>query len=260
MFSLIWVLPLAGLVLESFRCGGGAGALPRHWGLDNYVRLFRETLFLRWLGNTLLVGSVTAVVQTVFQLSVGYVLSRFRFKGRNFLVYLLILLSMLPGTLTLFIVNGWLREWNLTGANAPFGAIVYYAAGSATGYAVVKGYYDAVDRSIEEAAQVDGATQFQIFYKIFLPVGKPVIIYTMLMGFLLPWSNFAVVDAVLPGYTVADGLIWVFGSSLEDSFETFCARGVVISVPIVILCLLLQKYYIAGETIRALGKPLRPVE
>lgn len=261
VISLIWILPVAGIVIESFYCSGdpAVGAAGR-WGFDNYVRLFRETLFLKWFGNTLLIGGVTVIVQTAFQLSVGYVLSRFRFKGRRLLMNLIFVIGMFPSVLTLVAVNGCMKLWGLTGVNAPYGAILYYAANSGMGYFVAKGFFDSIDRSVTEAAEVDGATQMQIFFKIFLPTAKPIVIYTLFTEFLMPWSNFSVVDAVLPGYTVADGLQWILTDPIQDSFSIFCAGGVVISVPIVILFMVLLKYYVAGETIRVTGKPLRPVE
>lgn len=262
VISLIWILPVAGIVIESFYCSGGDPAVGTagRWGFDNYVRLFRETLFLKWFGNTLLIGAVTAIVQTAFRLSVGYVLSRFRFKGRRFLMNLIFIVGMFPSVLTLVAVNGWMKLWGLTGVNAPYGAILYYAANSGMGYFVAKGFFDSIDRSVTEAAEVDGATQMQIFFKIFLPTAKPIVIYTLFTGFLMPWSNFSVVDTVLPGYTVADGLQWILTAPIQDSIPTFCAGGVVISVPIVILFMVLLKYYVAGETIRVTGKPLRPTE
>lgn len=156
--------------------------------------------------------------------------------------------------MTLVVVNSWLREWNLTGANAPYGSILIYMANSGLGYAVVKGYFDTIDRSITEAALVDGATQLQIFLKIFLPLAKPIIVYTLLMGFLMPWNDLSMVDAILPGYMVGDGLQWILEAPIEENFELFCAGGVVVSVPIVILFLILQKYYVMGETIRTFGR------
>lgn len=262
VLSLIWVVPIVGIVIGSFHCSGADPTLGivRTWGFDNYVRLFRETMFLRWFGNTLLVGMVTAIVQTAFQLAVGYTFSRFRFRGRKFLMCLLCVLGMLPSSLTLIVLDGWLHAWNLTGANAPYGAILVYTASSGLGYSIIKGYYDTVDPSISEAAQMDGATQLQIFCKIFLPIGKPIIIYTLLMGFLLPWSDISIVDAVLPGFTVGEGMQWIMDSTLQDNLPTFCAGSVVISVPIVTLVLLLQKYYFTGETIRMTGKPPHSVE
>lgn len=257
LLSLIWSLPVFGIFIESFHCIGGPDGAPA-WGFDNYVRLFRETLFLRWFGNTLLVGTASAIVQTAFQLAVGYTFSRLRFRRRKFLMGLFLVLGMFPAPMTLVVVNSWLREWNLTGANAPYGSILIYMANSGLGYAVVKGYFDTIDRSITEAALVDGATQLQIFLKIFLPLAKPIIVYTLLMGFLMPWNDLSMVDAILPGYMVGDGLQWILDAPIEENFELFCAGGVVVSVPIVILFLILQKYYVMGETIRTFGRTSSP--
>lgn len=258
--GLIWVLPLIGMLIESFYCEAAesaVGMLQSHWGFDNYARLFGETLFFKWFGNTLLIGVVTAILQTAVQLAVGYTFSRFRFKGRKFLMSLIAVIGMFPASMTLIVVNDWLRSWNLTGANAPYGAMIVYAASSGMGYGIAKGFFDSVDRSVSEAALVDGASQFCIFYKIFLPTAKPIVIYTLMMGFMLPWSDLSAVDAILPGYTIADGLQWILDGSAQDSFATFCAGGVVVSAPIMVLFFLLQKYYLAGETIRFVGKPLR---
>lgn len=257
LLSLIWSLPVFGIFIESFHCIGGPDGAPA-WGFDNYVRLFRETLFLRWFGNTLLVGTASAIVQTAFQLAVGYTFSRLRFRRRKFLMGLFLVLGMFPAPMTFVVVNSWLREWNLTGANAPYGSILIYMANSGLGYAVMKGYFDTIDRSITEAALVDGATQLQIFLKIFLPLAKPIIVYTLLMGFLMPWNDLSMVDAILPGYMVGDGLQWILDAPIEENFELFCAGGVVVSVPIVILFLILQKYYAMGETIRTFGRTSSP--
>lgn len=255
VFGLIWILPVIGIFAESFRCTGGELSAPAvsHWGWDNYARLFRETLFLKWFGNTLFVGAVTAIVQTAAQLSVGYVFSRFRFRNRRFLMGLIYVLGLFPAPLALVAVNGILRIWGLTGTRAPIGSIIVYTATSGMGYSIAKGFFDTVDRSVGEAAQVDGATQLQIFRKIYLPIARPIIIYTLLMGFMMPWNDLAIVDAILPGYMVADGLQWVLNGPIRDNFSTFCAGGVVVSVPIMILFLLLGKYYVAGETIRVTG-------
>lgn len=118
------------------------------------------------------------------------------------------------------------------------------------GYAVVKKYFDTIDRSIIESARVDGASEAQIFFKIILPLAKPVIIYTFLMGFMLPWNTFSITGPSLGEYLVADGLVEVLNSSLPDAFSTFCAGGVIVSLPIVILFLILQKYFVFGETLR----------
>lgn len=256
VMCLVWILPFIGIVLESFRCEstGLAGYLiPKQWGFDNYVRLFKETQFPRWFGNTLMMGCVTAIVQTAFQLATAYVLSRFRFKGRKLLMNLILVFGMFPGFLTLILLYTWMHDWNLTDANAPYGLMIIYCASSGMGYYIAKGFFDTISKSLDEAARVDGATRMQIFFKLILPLSKPIVIYTLLMGFMAPWGDFVMATFMAnnasAGYNVAAGLQWLITDSMKnDYYTTFCAGGVVVAVPITILFLLLQKYYVAGVT------------
>lgn len=253
---LIWILPFVGIVLESFRTEstGLAGyVFPKQWGFDNYVRLFTETNFLKWFLNTFIMGIVTAVVQTAFVLAVSYALSRNRFKGRRFLMNLMLVFGMFPGFLTLILLYTWMHDWNLTDGNAPWGLIVIYVASSGMGYYIAKGFFDTISHSLDEAARVDGATRFQIFYKIIMPLSKPIIIYTVLMGFMGPWGDFVMATFMAnnanAGYNVAAGLQWLLTDSMKNEYyTTFCAGGVVVAVPITVLFMLLQKYYVAGVT------------
>ena len=257
---LIWLLPFFGIVLESFRTEstGLAGYIfPKQWGFDNYVRLFTQTQFPRWFLNTLIMGLITAVVQTIFILAVSYALSRHRFKGRKFLMNMMLIFGMFPGFLTLILLYTWLGSWGpkpgLTMQNAPWGLIVIYVASSGMGYYICKGFFDTISHSLDEAARVDGATNFQIFYKIILPLSKPIIIYTVLMGFMAPWGDFVMATFMAngssAGYNAAAGLQWLLTDSMKnDYYTTFCAGGVVVAIPITVLFMCLQKYYVAGVT------------
>lgn len=253
---IIWILPFFGIVLESFRVEstGLAGYIfPKQWGVDNYVRLFTKTSFPKWFLNTLIMGLITAVVQTVFVLAVSYALSRHRFKGRKFLMNMMLVFGMFPGFLTLILLYTWMNDWNLTMANAPWGLVIIYVASSGMGYYIAKGFFDTISHSLDEAARVDGATNLQIFYKIILPLSKPIIIYTILMGFMAPWGDFVMATFMAnnseAGYNVAAGLQWLLTDSMKNEYyTTFCAGGVVVAVPITILFMLLQKYYVAGVT------------
>lgn len=252
----VWILPFIFIFFESFRVEstGLAGyIIPKQWGFDNYVRLFTETQFPRWFLSTLIMGLITAIVQTVFILCVSYALSRNRFKGRKGLMNLMLVLGMFPGFLTMILLYQLLKMINLTGANAPWGLILIYVASSGMGYHVAKGFFDTVSRSLDEAARVDGATRFQIFYKIILPLCKPIVIYTILMGFMAPWGDFVMAafmaDNTSAGYNVATGLYYMIaGQAKATYYTTFCAGGVVVALPITILFMFLQKYYVAGVT------------
>ena len=253
---LIWLLPFFGIVLESFRTEstGLAGYIfPKKWGFANYINLFTQTQFPKWFLNTLIMGLVTAVVQTIFILAVSYALSRHRFKGRKFLMNMMLIFGMFPGFLTLILLYTWMSDWHLTDVNAPWGLIVIYVASSGMGYYICKGFFDTISHSLDEAARVDGATNFQIFYTIILPLSKPIIIYTVLMGFMAPWGDFVMATFMAngssAGYNAAAGLQWLLTDSMKNDFyTTFCAGGVVVAIPITVLFMCLQKYYVAGVT------------
>lgn len=258
VMCIVWLLPFFGIVFESFRCestGLEGYIFPKKWGFDNYVRLFTDPTsnFLRWFGNTLAMGLITSVVQTAFQLAVSYALSRNRFKGRKFLMNMMLVFGMFPGFLTLILLYTLLSDWNLTMTNAPWGLILIYIASSGMGYYIAKGFFDTISHSLDEAARVDGATQMQIFFKIILPLSKPIVIYTILMGFMAPWGDFVMATFMANntnnGYNVAAGLQWLLTDSMiNDYYTTFCAGGVLVAIPITILFMLLQKYYVAGVT------------
>ena len=257
LMCVIWILPFVGIVLESFRVESTYPTnyiLPKQWGFDNYVRLFKETSFLKWFLNTFIMGIVTAIVQMAFVLAVSYALSRHRFKGRKFLMNVMLVFGMFPGFLTLILLYTLMHGWNLSDGNAPWGLIIIYVASSGMGYYIAKGFFDTISHSLDEAARIDGATNMQIFFKIILPLSKPIVIYTVLMGFMGPWGDFVMATFMAnnasAGYNVAAGLQWLLsGQAMRNQYyTTFCAGGVVVAVPITILFMLLQKYYVAGVT------------
>lgn len=257
IMTIIWLAPFVCILLESFRTESTTTVgyiIPKKWGFDNYINLFQKTNFGRWMLNTFIVGLVVAVLQTVFVLSMSYVLSRFRFKGRKALMDLMLILGMFPGFLTLILLYNLLSGWNMTGQNSIAGLILVYVASSGMGYYVSKGYFDTISKSLDEAARIDGATRFQIFYKIIMPLAKPIVIYTILMAFMAPWGDFVMAKYIAhntsAGMNVAVGLQNMISTPASKSanYTMFCAGGVVVALPITILFMLLQKYYVAGVT------------
>ena len=189
--TVVWLFPFVGIVLESFRVERPdmvGYLIPKQFGLDNYVRLFNETDFLSWFSNTAIIGVATAFLQTFFVLTMSYTLSRMRFKGRKGLMNFMLILGMFPGFLTMILIYKVFVDLGLTEANAPIGLIIVYCASSGMGYYVSKGFFDTISKSLDEAARVDGATRFQVLYKVILPLSKPIVIYTILMGFMAPWG------------------------------------------------------------------------
>ena len=256
LMTLIWLFPFFGIVMESFKVNvkGMDGELfPGKAGLDNYIRLFTQTDFLIWFRNTGIMGVATAFFQTFFVLSMSYTLSRLRFKGRKFLMNFMLILGMFPGFLTMILIYKVFSDLGLTMQNAPLGLIIVYCASSGMGYYVSKGFFDTIPTTLDEAARVDGATRWQVFYKVIMPLSGSIIIYTILMGFMAPWGDFVLASYIIhensAGMNVAVGMYeWLSKTNVNDNYTMFCAAGVVVAIPVTIVFLCLQKYYVEGVT------------
>ena len=256
LMTVIWLFPFFGIVLESFRVETTMQVSylwPKEFGLANYERLFTQTDFLRWFKNTGIMGVATAAIQTIFVLSMSYVLSRLRFKGRKGLMNVMLILGMFPGFLTMILIYKVFSDMGLTMQNAPLGLIIVYCASSGMGYYVSKGFFDTIPKSLDEAARVDGATRWQVFYKVIMPLSKPIVIYTVLMGFMAPWGDFMLASYIIhensAGMSVAVGVYeWLSKTMVNTNYTMFCAAGVIVAIPVTTVFLLLQKYYVEGVT------------
>ena len=253
IISLIWLIPFVILIFQSFNAKTGM-SVKWSFTFDNYVKLFKETEFPRWYGNTLLVSVIVTVIQTVIVLMTSYALSRLRFKLRKPLMNFMLILGMFPGFLSMVAVFYLLREMGM--ANVA-GLILVYSASSAMQYYICKGFFDTIPKSLDEAARIDGASRHTVFLKIILPLAKPIIIYTILTAFIAPWGEymFSSYIALASGrdeskFTVAYGM-WNMLSEAgtkAEMFTVFCAAAVVVSIPITALFIWLQRYYVEGIT------------
>ena len=254
--TVIWLFPFVGIVLESFKVNTKAmdGEFwPEKFGFDNYIRLFKETDFLRWFKNTAIMGLATAFFQTFFVLSMSYTLSRLRFKGRKFLMNFMLILGMFPGFLTMILIYKVFSDLGLTMEMAPIGLIIVYCASSGMGYYVSKGFFDTIPTTLDEAARVDGATRWQVFYKVIMPLSGSIVIYTILMGFMAPWGDFMLASYIIhensAGMSVAVGMYeWLSKTMVNTNYTMFCAAGVVVAIPVTTVFQCLQKYYVEGVT------------
>ena len=254
--AIVWLFPFVGIVLESFEVSTAQMdrfLIPREWGLYNYQRLFQNTNFLQWFLTVALMGVATALLQTFFVLSMSYTLSRLRFKGRKGLMNMMLILGMFPGFLTMILIYKVFTDLGLTGEMAPVGLIIVYCASSGMGYYVSKGFFDTISKSLDEAARIDGATRWQVFYKVIMPLSKPIVIYTVLMGFMAPWGDFMMASYMIhnndSGMTVAVGMFeWLSKTNVNTNYNMFCAAAVMVAVPVTAVFLALQKYYVEGVT------------
>ena len=260
LISIIWLAPFAGLILQSFRSYNEAGGgmvdylLPKQFSLDSYTFLFSgESKFVRWYGNTLIIACFVSVLQTIIVLCVSYALSRMRFKGRTFLMRFWLILGMFPGFLSMICLYFLLKQFGLTQEGAIPGLILVSVASSGMGYYVTKGYFDTIPKALDEAARIDGASRARVFFTMIIPMSKPIIIYAALVAFMAPWCDYVFASYVAFGhsdsYNVAVALNrWVWTNDYMGYYTRFCAGGVLVAVPVTILFMCLQKYYVEGVT------------
>ncbi len=260
IISIIWLFPFVCLFLQSLRSyneGGGGMVeylLPKQFSLDSYAYLFSsDSKFVRWYLNTLVIACFVAVLQTIVVLCVSYVLSRMRFKGRTFLMRFWLILGMFPGFLTMICLYFLLKQFHLTQAGAIPGLILISVASSGMGYYVTKGYFDTIPKALDEAARIDGASRARVFLTMILPMSKPIIIYAALVAFMAPWCDYVFASYVAFGYTDSYNVAvamqnWVWTNDYQGYFTRFCAGGMLIAVPVTILFICLQKYYVEGVT------------
>ena len=256
ILSIIWIIPLFYLLIQSFRKEPGAWSptfFPQDWTLDNYKRLFTETKFLQWYGNTLLIAICSCIITAIFVLSVAYVFSRMKFKARKPMMNVMLILGMFPGFMSMSAVYFLLKILLPDNYQSHLSLVIVYSAGAALSYYIAKGFFDTVPKSLDEAARIDGASRFRTFYKIILPLSKSIIIYTILMGFMAPWGDFMMAKYLIhensQGMTVAVGMHeWLSATMVNTNYTMFCAAGVLVAIPVVTVFLLLQKYYVEGVT------------
>ena len=246
----VFLFPILWLVLASFSKTGSIysfeGFFPAEFSLDSFKRLFTDTAlynYPRWFLNTLFIALMSSLIGTALTILTAYVMSRFRFRTRKAMMKTTLILGMFPSFMTMTAVYLMMTQFNLI--NQQWGLILIYSAGAPMGYLTQKGFFDTIPSSIDEAARIDGASNFRIFVRITLPLAAPMIVYTLLSSFVWPWSDFILPQLLLKNkdlYTVAVGLM-----SLDDSeFSRFAAGSVFIAVPIVVFYFALSKFLISG--------------
>ena len=256
ILSIAWLFPIAWVILTSFRGEGTAFVgyiIPKTFTLDNYAKLFNNAAFpfANWFLNTFIVAAATCVVSTFITVAMAYSLSRIKFKFRNGFLKLALILNMFPGFMSMIAIYYILKALNLT--QTLFALVLVYSAGAALGFYIAKGFFDTVPYSLDESAMIDGATRKDIFFKITLPLSKPIIVYTALTAFIGPWMDFIFAKVILGDatdkYTVAIGLFSMLAQDrINVWFKSFAAGSVLIAIPITLLFMYMQKYYVEGIT------------
>ena len=258
ILAFIWVFPIIWVILTSFRAEKGSYVstfLPQSYTLDNYIKLFTDTSILNFpkmFMNTLIIAVFSCLIATFYTLAVSYCLSRLKFKLRKPYMNMAMILGLFPGFMSMVAVYFILKAAGLTEGNLIRVALILcYSGGAGLGFQIAKGFFDTIPYAVDEAAILDGCTKWQVFTKVTLPLSKPIIVYTVLTAFMAPWLDFIFAKVICRAnsdqYTIAIGLWKMLEKEYIDSWYTsFAAGAVLISIPIAILFLCMQKYYVDG--------------
>lgn len=258
ILACIWILPIAWVIMTSFRAEPGSYVstfFPKGYTLNNYIRLFTETNILnfpRMFMNTLIISIFSCIISAFFVLSVAYCMSRLRFKMRKPYMNFAMIITLFPGFMSMVAVYYILKALGLSeGSMIRVSLILIYSAGAGVGFYIAKGFFDTIPKAIDEAAYIDGATKWQVFTKLTVPLSKPIIVYTILTAFMSPWLDFIFAKVICRAnaqyYTVSIGLWHMLDMRLVDAwFTRFAAGAVCVSIPIAILFIYMQKFYAEG--------------
>ena len=256
--SIVWLIPFIWLVAHSFRGGLDRGQFsatffPTQWTLDNYTRLFTDTAtinFPRMFLNTFFIACCSCCISTFFVLAVSYSVSRVKWKMRKTYLNMAMVINLFPGFMAMVAIYFLLKAIGLTEGNyIPLALIICYSAGAGTQFYVMMGYMDTIPTALDEAAYIDGATKWETFTKVTLPLCKPMVVYQIITSFMAPWMDFIFAKIICGTktqyYTVSIGLFSLLDSKeyVSTWFTRFCAGAVLVAVPISILYIYTQRFY-----------------
>lgn len=259
VLAIVWLLPILYLVLSSFGTDEGPNIrsfIPEGFTLAHYQALLFSSdsvsAFPTWFLNTFLVAAFSCVISTALVLMTAYAMSFLRFRFRRTMMHSAVLLNLFPGFLAMIAVYFILKEVGLT--NSLPGLVIVYSAGAGVDYLIAKGFFDTVSRSLREAAYLEGASEATVFLRIILPLSKPIVVYTVISSFLYPWMDFIYASLIMSSGVTADKTVALGLFTMVDKvnrnryFAQFCAGGVLVSIPIFLLFMLMQRFYVEGVT------------
>lgn len=251
--SVIIIYPLLVTASSAFQSGNVTSFtldFSSDWTLDNFRRLFEETLYGRWYVNTLIVAVSTMVAQVTIVTLAGYAYSRYRFMGRKNSLMMFLIIQMVPTTAALtaffvmaFLLNAINEFWFLS--------FLYIGGGIPMNTYLMKGYFDTVPYDLDESAKIDGAGHIRTFWEIVTPLVRPMIAVQALWAFMGPFGDFMLARFLLrsqESYTVAVGLQTFINDTRNQRVALFAAGAILIAVPISILFFMLQKNFVSGLT------------
>ncbi len=252
LFTLFALYPISQIVTIALRpsdqlLSTSLALIPKGATLANFRTLLTETPFLRWVGNSTLIALAVTATGVALASTAGYALSRFRFLGRTTMLNGLLVTQMFPATMLLLPLYLILIKLHLI--NSYLGVIIIYTA-TALPFCIwqLKGYYDTIPLSLEEAAGIDGCSRWQSFYIVVLPLATPALVITALFSFMTAWNEYVVAALILQDqkiFTLPVGLK-MFQGNMSTQWGLYAAGALLVSVPVVLLFLALSRYLVSG--------------
>ncbi|MFE7553877.1 sugar ABC transporter permease [Streptomyces gardneri] len=247
--SVIAVFPVLWVLLTSLKPAEFAITTDffKETTLENYTNLLRDTPFLTWFGNSLLVAALTTVVGVFISATTGYAVSRFRFPGKRGLMWTLLITQMFPVAVLIVPIYNIMSSMGLL--NQPVGLVITYLTIAVPFCAwMMKGFFDTIPREIDESGYVDGLTPFGTFWRLILPLAKPGIAVTAFYSFITAWGEVAYASAFMVGdenLTLAGGL-QKFVNQYGAQWGPMAAASVLIAVPAALVFLFAQRHLVTG--------------
>ncbi|WP_324176822.1 sugar ABC transporter permease [Staphylococcus pseudintermedius] len=249
LYPLLWTF---GISLNPGTTLYGAKMIPDNATFANYIYLLTDenSQYLTWYKNTLLVASANALFSVIFVTLTSYAFSRYRFVGRKYGLITFLILQMFPVLMAMVAIYILLNTIGLL--DSLLGLTLVYIGGSIPMNAfLVKGYFDTIPKELDESAKIDGASHMRIFFRIMLPLAKPILAVVALFNFMGPFMDFILPKILLRSpekYTLAVGLFNFINHQYANNFTVFAAGAIMIALPISIVFLFLQKYLVSGLT------------
>jgi len=223
---------------------------PSHLSVSNFVSVWRDQSFGRWLFNSAVIAGATTVLGVFLACTAGYAFSRFRFPGRRAGLMSFLVSQMFPGTLTLVPLYLIVVKWLGLGSTWAGLILVYSLTSIPFCVWMLKGYFDTIPRELEESAMMDGASPATIFIRIVLPLAKPAVAVTALFSFMTAWNEFIQAATFMDKetmYTAPVGLRFFVGG-FQQQWGYFAAGSIITAIPVVVLFMFLQRYLVSGLT------------
>jgi arabinogalactan oligomer/maltooligosaccharide transport system permease protein len=258
---LFALFPLYLVIISSFSSSGSlqlSSFLPREISFANYNKLFNDPTipYLTWVKNSLLIAGSVAVFSVMIGTASAFAFSRLKFKGRKLGIQLLLLVQMFPAILAISAVYVIMERVYKFAPEIGLGTqpgllLVYLGGAMGVNIWLLKGFVDSIPSELDEAAKIDGASEVQTFWLIFVPLAAPVLAVVALLSFIGTFNEFILARLFLvdmESRTVAVGLQQFIGGQYSQNWGPFAAGSILASIPIVIIFLSLQKYIVSGLT------------